>query len=443
MLSRPLQPQFKIRVFNGKSVQPDTLKSSGVIPSTDGNYIDIEPCVAYPVTYEEDATLISKLSFTVDKHAEVLLYYFFIGQSIIFYGGHYEDNQEGMRHVFSGTVTRIKTSFSDSGIVTFRVECMNYGFIKFGKDYKFCTYPDKRSERKFAQKDSLTIEDIVRGIADENKFNVGTIDLTPAARKMRFDKNDISYQRKETDWAYLNRIARDVGCYVWISTENGTDYLNFASKSKAMEKQASDISFVYPLQGKVTELLDSDIQKFPFTGYDRPRILRDVNVDEDMSLANSVTRSAVYYDKETGEAKDVVAKMTVDSKGKNQITFYELDEKRVEWVDQHLPNVAEAIRNGSPTALEWGTPDNPNCASYYYKKITIIDEKDTVFDKAFYGITVTARCNQDLNIISQRSYRIRGILSYHSSNPDTSFYLRGLKHIWAKDGNWTELDFIR
>ena len=108
-MDRPIQPSFKIRVFNGKRVHLDTLKGSNVITSSDKNYIDIERCVTWPVTYEEQASLISTLNFEVDKNADLLLYYFYIGQSVIFYGGHYADNQSGMRHVFSGTVTRIKT----------------------------------------------------------------------------------------------------------------------------------------------------------------------------------------------------------------------------------------------------------------------------------------------------------------------------------------------
>ena len=78
---RPLQPQFKIRVFNGKRVHLDTLKGSNVVTSSNENYIDIEPCVAFPVTYEEQASLLNTLQFTVDKNADLLLYYFYIGQS--------------------------------------------------------------------------------------------------------------------------------------------------------------------------------------------------------------------------------------------------------------------------------------------------------------------------------------------------------------------------
>lgn len=446
---RPLQPQFKIRVFNGKRIHLDTLKGSNVVVSSDSNYIDIEPCVAFPVTYEEQASLLNTLQFTVDKNADLLLYYFYIGQSVIFYGGHYSDNQSGMRHVFSGTVTRIRTHFADSGKVSFTVECMNYGFTKLGKDFKNFVYPDKNGGRKFAQVESLTLADVVTGIAKDNNFEIGEIDLSSSAKAISLDKTNIRYQKNVSDWKFLTMLAQDFGCNVWISTEDGVEKLNFVSHEKAFRKQA-DISFLFPLYGVTNKELrmsnafqDSEMQKFDAPEFNRPRILRDVTVEEDISQAYAVSRSAVYFDKATGDYKEAVSRIDTDKDGNNTITFYELDEQRVAYVHQNMPDIADKIRDGSPTSLPWGTPDNPECASYYYKVVKIYDEQTAVFDKAFFGITVTARCNQDLSIHSQRTYKIRGILSYHSKSLNTSFFLRGLKHVWDVDGTWTELDFIR
>ena len=441
---RPLQPQFKIRILNGDKVQPDTLKGSNVNVATDGSYIDIEACVAYPVTYEEQASLLNTLHFTVDKNADLLLYYFHIGLHVILYGGYYADNQSGMKHVFSGTVTRIKTNFSDNGRVSFTVECMNYGFTKMGKDFKNFVYPDKNGGRKFAQTESISLRDLIVGIAEDNNFEVGDIDLSSSARNINFDKVNIRYQKNVSDWKFLTMLAQDFGCSVWISTEDGVEKLNFVSHEKAVAKQ-SDISFLFPLYSDKMDrnFLDSEIQKFDDSAYNRPRILRSVTVDEDISQAYAVSRSAVYFDRNTGEYKESMSRIETDKDGKNTITFYELDEQKVEFVHRNMPEIADKIREGSPTSLPWGTPDNPECASYYYKAIKIYDEQSAVFDKAFFGITVTATCNQDLAIHSQRTYKIRGILSYHSKDLNTSFFLRGLKHIWDSNGTWTELDFIR
>lgn len=447
---RPLQPSFKIRVFDGKRVDLETLKSINV--SSGGNYLDIEACVAYPVTYEESADLLTHMNFTVDKHAEVLLYYFFIGQSVILYGGHYADNQSAMRHVFSGTVTRIRTKFTDEGRVSFSVECLNYGFTRMGKDMKNFVYPDKKSSRTFAQKDTMSVKDIIEGIAKDNNIQIGGIDLSTNARKVNFDKISVRYQKNMSDWKFLTQLAQDFGCNVWISTEDGVDKLYFMSYEKAFKKQ-SDISFLYPLQGvigdskgsirQIKDVKDSEMQKFSDPAYNRPRLLRDVNVDEDISAAYSVSRSAVYFDKETGEYKESISKIEEDKDGNRTVTFYELDESRVKYIHETHPDIADEIRESGPTSLPWGTPDNPRNASYYYKAVRYYEEHQAVFDKAFFGITVTAKTNQDLDIHSQRTYKIRGILSYHSKDLLSSFFLRGLKHIWDADGTWTELDFIR
>lgn len=441
-MNSPLQPQVKIRVFNGKQVHLDTLKGTRVSSSASGDYIDIEQCISYPVVYEEQASLLNTLSFTVTKNAEVLLYYFYIGQSIILYGGHYTQDQSGMRHVFSGTVTRIRTRFENSGKISFTVECMNYGFTKMGKDPKNFVYPDSKSSRAFARKDSLSLTDIVKGIAKENNYEVGDISLSAGAKAYKATKTNVCYQKNVTDWKFLTDLAEEFGCTVWISIEGGVEKLNFSSYEKATSKQ-SELSFLYPLYGVIKDIEDSEVQKFKDSAYNRPRIIRDVTVEEDISMAYAVSRSAMYFDKETGEYKESVSKIETDKNGKSTITFYELDEAKVEQVHNTNPEIADAIRGSSPTSLEWGTPDNPRCASYYYKAVKIYDESVAVFDKAFFGITVTAKCNQDLDIISQRTYKIRGILSYHSKDLSTSFFLRGVKHIWDSDGSWTELDFIR
>lgn len=442
---RPTQPQFKIRVFNGKRIHLDTLKGAAIDTSSDATYIDIEGCVAYPVTYEEEASLLNRLTFTIDKYADVLLYYFYIGQSILLYGGHYSDNSSGMRHVFSGIVSRIRTSFSDSGKVSISVECMNYGFTKLGKDYKHFVYPDSNG-RNFARKDSLSLEDVIRGIAEDNKFNIGTIKLSAEARKYRLTNDNIRYQKNISDWKFLTMLAQDFGCTVWISTADGEEQLNFVSNEDAFRMQDTDISFLYPLiNSDRTQLSpkESEMQVFHDTAYNRPRILRNVTVDEDISNAYAVSRTAVYFDKDTGEYKESISQITEDKDGKRQITFYELDEQRVEHIHRTRPDIADKIRDGSPTSLPWGTPDDPNNASYYYRVVQIYDESQAVFDRHFFGITVGAKCNQDLNVRSQRTYKIRGILSYHSKDLETSFFLRGLRHIWDADGTWTELDFIR
>lgn len=443
-----LQPAFKIRIHHGgkeKRVQADKLKSSvgAINVGSNGDFLDIESCVAYPVTYEEQASLLNTLSFTVDKHADILLYYFHLGQSVTLMGGFYSDETSSMRHVFSGTVTRIKTQFADNGHVSFAVECMNYGFTKLGKDLKSFVYPDPKSSRRFARGASVTLEQIIRGIAKDNNFEVGEIDLSPEGQKVAFDKIRVEYQRNVSDWKYLSTLADRFGCTTWISTdEDGTERINFVEKEKAIKRQG-DIAFLYPLNGVITDFRSSEVQKFPKPEYNRPRILRNVSVDEDISAAYSVSRTSQYFDKETGQYKEGMSKITTDEHGRNWIVFYELDPAKVAWVRQHNPPLAEKIMHSSPASMQWGNDmNNPEFACFYYRAIKKFDETVAVFDRAFFGLKVTAKCNQDLTIHSQRSYVIRGILRYNTTSTESRFLLQGLKHIWDHDGTWTELEFM-
>lgn len=444
---RPIQPQFNLRVRNGKREYPDMFKGSSVLPSSDEDSINIEQYVNYPVIYEERADMLNTLQFTVDKYADVLLYYFCIGQEVELFGGYYADNENSMRKVFAGTVTRIKTNFSDNGKVAFTVECMSYGFTKLGKDTHAFVYPDSNSPRSFARADSLDIYAIIKGIAEVNGCKLGKIELSSKARSVTYDKSKIKYQRDASDWKFLTDLASSTGSTVWISSEDGEEKINFVSHEKAIQEQSDDIGFLYPLYSmaiyKNNPLIkDYEIQKFSNPAYNRPRILREVTVDEDISQAYAVSRSAIYFDKETGEQKEVTA-VTTEKDGKSKVIFYELDEQRVAMISHTRPDIADKILKGGPTSMKWGDSNDPESASYYYREIEEFDEQTAVFDRAFFGITVTAKCNQDLDIHTCRTYKIRGILSYHSRNIDTAFFLRGLKHVWDRDGTWTELDFIR
>ena len=109
--------------------------------------------------------------------------------------------------------------------------------------------------------------------------------------------------------------------------------------------------------------------------------------------------------------------------------------------------MAERIRRLGPFNIEWSSgrePESPQFARYYYKAVTKpYDESVAVFDKAFLGIKIKARCNQDLDIHSQRVYNVRGILRYSSTEKTEGYFLRGLTHIWDADGTWTDLDMIK
>lgn len=449
-----LQPQFKIRIYKAgtRPGASDSHIPRGKQFRFDDNhpYMDIEDCVAWGVTYEEEASLLNTLTFTVDKYADVLLYNFRMGQWITLFGGYYDESGAGMRKVFVGTVIRIKSNFPDNGRISFTVTCMSYGFTSMGKDKLYYIYPDKKSPRKFAfGKAELSLAQLVEGIARDCGMEIG--EISPAYQ-VKFTETRTHRQKDMSDWQFLHKLASQYSCYLWTEFKNGKEVFYFVDRKKSHKKSTSEIQFLYPLQGSegIKDIKPEEVHRFEGMTWNRPRIIRNVTVDEDISLAYAVSRSALYIDKETGEEKEAIAQILTDTEGKQVTVFYELDESKVEEVNRTNPELADQIRSlgGAPKGWSSGVPDiekeTPEYTRYYYKEVKRYDNEDVaMYDNAFFGIYLKARCNQDLNIKSQVSYNVRGILRYSSNNKTGRYFLRGLRHIWEKEGAITELDFIK
>lgn len=452
----PQQPQFKIRIYDrGSSPTGDenfrTRGSRNMSSKGSTKYVDVEYATAYPVVYEENGSLLNTLSFTIDKFADMLLPKVFLGQWVSLFGGYYTEDFSGIKKIFSGTITRIRTEFPDNGAMKFSVEAMTYAFNQMGKNtYQMYIYPDKNSTRKFAKgKDTLSLKDLVEGLIKESGMKVGTIKLPSSVASKKFTKKEFIYQRSKSDWTFLLQLGQQYGCSVWTELKNGTEVINFVELTKAVKEVDKSIAFFYPLYGDkgVKEIQDNEWIKLGDKKWHRPRMLRSVTVDEDISLSTAVVRSGMYIDKETGEQKEALFE-TKEVDGRRVTEAYVFDEARVEFVRRYYPEIAEQITAGGPTSLEWSNgatdpkDETPKFARYYYKSVKLIDEQVAVFDQAFFGITISATCNMDLDITSQRSYEVRGILRYGGKGSQGRYFLRGLKHIWDADGNSTELDLI-
>ena len=455
---QPIQPQFKIRVYprGSRPSGSDKVSAKGLRYSSGhfSSYMDIEDCAAFPITYEASADLISRLTFSIDKHADVLLHRMYLGMWVVFYGGYYDENGSGMCKVFSGTITRIVTTFPDNGKVSFNVECMGYQYNQMGKNtYQNYVYPDPNSTRNFAKgRETISLVEIIKGIVEECGMQIGELVLPPSQMNKIYTLTEIKRQKNLSDWNFLLSLAKENGCSMWTDMINGAELLYFVDKNVAVKTIDDSISFVYPLQGdkfSVKGLKDSEIQRFSDVRWNRPRIMRNVTVTEDISSAYAVTRASYDIDPETGEIKNYVSEIK-EEEGKKVIYMYELDEAKVAYIDKTNPELADRIRNSGATewAKGWssGVPieqESPEYARYYYKEVKHVDEGVAVFDRAWFGIEVAATVNQDLKIRSQRSYKLRGILRYDTSSHTDRYFLRSLRHIWDVDGTSTELDFIR
>jgi hypothetical protein len=452
-LYRPTQNEFKIRVYSpgSKPASDDNFISRGEkkLLDNNGEYIDVESFVGGDVIYEEQASLLNVLTFTIDKDADVLIQRMIWGQWVVLYGGFYTDEGSSLRKVFSGTIVRIRTELPNNGRAKFTVTAYSYGYTQMGKEPKYITYPDPDSSRNFLKgKDSIQLREVIEGISKEDGVEIGAIILPKKVANKSFTLESAKHQKGVTDWAFLNELATQHGCTLWISYEDGVEKLYFIDTEKASRSYNEEINFLYPLQGTygVKDIRDEEMHSQRYLEYNRPRLIWDVTIDEDISMAASVSRSAMYFNKETGEYTEAIAEIT-EQDGKRVVRFYELDESRIQYIHENRPDIAEKIRNSDPTSLEWSSgvknpeDESPNFARYYYRIKEVYDEEMAVFDRALMGITVTATCAQDLRIRSQQVYNVRGILRYTSKTSEGKYLLMGLKHIWGSQGPITELEF--
>lgn len=457
-MQRPLQPQFKIRVFNiGITGEGQPFFGSQDKNNSSSNHLDVEEFVEYPVEVEFEASLLTTMTFVLSKNVEVILPQIHIGKTVqMFASDYYSDNQDTLRRVFSGTIMKCKTNYSDNGRITANITCISYGYNQLGKDTSYFSYPDVNSTRVFAKgKTQLTLQELVEGLCKEANMEVGEIsikgDTLITTKKPR-------RQKGQTDWAFLNYLAKCYGCSCWIETVEGIDKLFFVDKSQVRHTVSESIKFLYPSRG-IEEVEDSEMISHFMDGgsYNRPRLLREISLEEDVTMANSITRSAVYFDKDTGEQKEGLAS-TVTKKVKEGdveiekmfVEFYELDEDAVARVDATNPALAEAIRNMEPGGLKGWSSDptgaavekDPHYTKYYYKVRQVVEENIAVFDQSFRGITLTATCNLDLNVKPQRAYPIRGLVRYNSKNSTEWWYLQGITYTWDTNGATMTLNFI-
>lgn len=454
-MNNPIQPSFKIRLYMKGEIPANTdtyrVRGGTLTNIGESRFIDIEQFVTWPVEYKEQMSQVNTLSFTVDKYAELLLQRTYLGQWVVFFGGYYDETGDGVRKIFGGTITRIRTRFQDDGRVSYTVECFAYGFTQMGKDTGLnYTYPDTGSGARpcFAGKSAITITELIQGIVESDGMKLGTLALPKKVAKTTFTLKNVRRQVNQSDWAFLNSLAHDFGCIMWSETVDGVETINVIERESKELREDTNIQFLYvPERGDIKSARLQEIQQFDDSVWNRPRILRSVTVDENINAAYSVRRSAVKFNPQTGQLEDNVVAEITEKDGKKVITMYEFDAERVKEVAEKQPDVAAKIRRLGPFGVEWSSgkePESPLFARYYYRQVTKpLDENVAVFDMSFLGIKIKARCNQDLNIHTQRVYNVRGILRYNSTDQVGKYYLMGLTHTWDGTGTWTDLEFMK
>lgn len=199
-----------------------------------------------------------------------------IGQKIVIKGG-YLRAPESVRVLFKGKVVRVAVQFPDDGQPILNFECLslsvaasavirneNYPVIQRettptkddkGVVARSSAKGDVRSWAVVPKGGSITLYKIIKNIVLE--YGIPIIDdgenQSIIVPDITFDgKNKIEFQNKESDWKFLQRLARKYNCVMTIDPDTEIFYFviktltrNQSTKTMSGQNVTKDIEFYY------------------------------------------------------------------------------------------------------------------------------------------------------------------------------------------------------
>lgn len=399
MQNRPLQPQFLVKL--------------------DG--VDATSHVAFGMTYEEQPDMITVLDITLTDG----LYWLErlkLGHRVELWGGNFKVGN--YRKIFNGNIKILRTRFGDDGRIEVLLNCYDTLWAQAASSANHFRYPSKNSLRGWAGAEKIRASDMVRNlISKEMGLEIGEISI---ANDREYSWKYPLSQDNATDWAFLRKMAKLLGCFVWAENTNDSQRINFVDIGKAVS-YAAKTEFAYVLRDEKGNYLTKSLE-------DGVIPIRGVTVEEDTSMAFANRRIITKFDPLTGNEAQLISRYDEE---KRTVYYYKLDEGKVAALRRDNPQEADRLLAQGPTGI------SETDYLKYYTETSHMDDESAVFDTPFLGLTVRCTIDGDVSIRSQQSYIVRNIARYGSQQRTGRYLLRGLKHRWEEEGFITELEFMR
>ena len=462
---RNIQPCFRLMVNNvdvtsdvvGDVViesQPDILNSLNIVLQG-GNKLSKGYAKTQKSYYSlEGSETISGVSGVSIAHTIKLQ------DKVVFEGGTLEgfNNKSNYAILFIGFVKYLRPAYSDSGVVTVTLECVDYSFkAATRKIYNVYPCPIGTSEINSSPLPTATVVKVARNWGDSGKIKSSEI-IRKIAQEMQlkfaigedgqedlrllvdrvYTSTDALTQKNETDWQILRKIASSLNCNVWTSiTREGQTVLHFVDKSLLRERKEQKISFLYPAR-------TVNYKDFIYTKLKaNQKIAFSVTVEHDFANIDAVSRKVTTFDYKKGLDVSVFeAKMTENGKEVVKYFTYEIDQQKVSALSseqrKYLEDVASSIAGDTVSSH-----DINEIAPYFVPAVFLSDSKrNFIVDKPYFGITIKLSCDGDVYLRPRENYFIYGLGRYGSENLDSAYYCRTVKHVFSNTGFTTELEFI-
>ena len=423
-----------------------------ILVSSKKGETDITNIVGDTVTLETEINRISHLEFELkdpDNNAQLIR----IGTKVIFYGGYLDGafftdslgQTPNFKKLFVGTARRFNLQYKEDGTVSAMIECISFSWSSAGYSNLTFTYPSKNNIRQGANTTKIKVSELVKLIADANGqeafIHVGENTDT------EYTLTSPVVQKKMSDFAFLQYLAKRNSCYVWYNHDN---QLFFVDKSKAHSEESNRLKFLWVGRGKYEDGTSRGFHKDSFIKNSPDHL----TADKDKLYHNQILLNSVSLTEDPGMYGQNIAKITdfsiTDTSGKevdvfrmydedaDSITYYQLNTELIESMQKTDDGSKELTR-----LMEMGAMDIPwEEAQKYYKPIVIEKKIIDSIDGQVLGITVNATCNGNVNIEPFQSYPIQGIARYRAmKSKDRSYFLRNLTHKWEEGEFTTEMEF--
>lgn len=389
--------------------------------------VDLTDYVEGIPSIDIDENRLAVLTFML-KDPEKHLSYLKVGYHISFYGGTIDSETFAERlqganfsNVFKGSVRHIFVRPSPStGKLSLEINAIDLVWSRTSYTNRFFAYPSKKCPRKFADKNVMSLEEIVVGICDDLKIdleidlheNPSYVDVAPAV------------QHNISDWAFLRKLANDNSCYLWTDPFTGTLY--FVDKAKTINK-SDRLEFVYLaregnnfVQGEY--LPDSDLVSEGTLLKPNQIPLLNISIEENPQMAGLHISRVTDYNEDTGESEE---RLTSYDETLNEIIYWELNQPLIDSMNKTDEGRAELDR-----IFKMGAFDIPReVFMKYYIAVPISKKGIKAIDRPFLGININATIPGNLNVLPFQSYAIHGISRYSSFSQKTGkYYLKGLTY---------------
>lgn len=207
------------------------VKISSPKKSKDPKTFDATPDIIDGLKLEDEDGLIKTLTFSM-KEGFTNMDKVSIGMVVNMRGGDLHQDE----HLFTGTITAVAPEFRETGEVFLGVTCQGNEGVGLARIAKDMVYPSKTHPKPWGNSNT-TYSELIVNLAKEADFEVSNDNIIVTKDRLVSFTNPIR-QRNKTDWDFMQFLAKQIKCTMWVERIGGKDQLFLKDNSILIDKLA-------------------------------------------------------------------------------------------------------------------------------------------------------------------------------------------------------------